>query len=276
MAPIVVYAAYGAYMLVSTTLEILGYSLIKSSVKVDSIRCNRYLIAKQLQGQLTSLDSFVHICYISSVISCHTNVLEETIEQMAEKSITLSGFSIFLVTVACLSIFISNIRRVYFLWQHRTIKPEIYKLMPLTFRNTQISWINNLYAIAITLESTSLSEYIIENGGPIQPGKEKYLDLSKKVKVYPIQEVLMKDKYYCQDIPMFFVLTAHLLLTLSIDGVFDLICVCYIGITLLSITTAKLSLGWKRDTSGVDSGLITEFIRAKLSEFEEKALQVEA
>jgi hypothetical protein len=52
--------------------------------------------------------------------------------------------------------------------------------MPNTFRNIQIAWICNSNFIAVILESTSLTEYMFENGGPIVPGKEKYLGDNKK------------------------------------------------------------------------------------------------
>ena len=49
-------------------------------------------------------------------------------------------------------------------------------------------------AIAVILESTSLSEFMIENGGPIVPGKEKNLGDQKKQQVLSISDILLKDK----------------------------------------------------------------------------------
>jgi len=94
--------------------------------------------------------------------------------EIGEKNTNMHGSWSILLAIASLTVLIfSNIRRVKLIWEYKTPQPEVHRLMPNTYRNIQMAWICNLYAIAIILESTSLSEYLIDYGSTIVPGKEK-------------------------------------------------------------------------------------------------------
>jgi hypothetical protein len=82
---------------------------------------------------------------------------------------------------------------VKLIWEYRSPHPEIHKIMPNTYRNIQLAWICNLYAIAIILESTSLSEYLIDYGSNIVPGKDKN-PLGVRYEVFSISDALVEEK----------------------------------------------------------------------------------
>jgi hypothetical protein len=65
-----IYGLYGLYVLVSTLCEIHIIQGMKKFLKRGEVTCNRYIIMKWFQGQLASLVSFVHICFIASTLDC--------------------------------------------------------------------------------------------------------------------------------------------------------------------------------------------------------------
>ena len=105
---------------------------------------------------------------------------------------------------------------------------------------------------------------MIENGGPIIPGKEKNIGDQKKLEVLSISEILMKDKMNYQDLPMLCILVLALLTTILSGGPFDLVCVCFIGITALSLSCNYLSLKTQRDQKGVDKNTVVSLIRDRM------------
>jgi hypothetical protein len=119
-----------------------------------------------------------------------------------------------LAIIATPLLVISNVRRVYWIAKNFKKQPEIHKLLPNMQRNMQLAWLLNFQATAVALESTSLSDYIYENGGPIVAGKAK--DLPQDYK-YPVQEKVNKqilsDKMKYQDVPMLAIMTIHFFAT---------------------------------------------------------------
>jgi hypothetical protein len=73
--------------------------------------------------------------------------------------------------------------------------------MPFTYRNIQFAWLCNLFGVAVILESTSLSEFLIDYGSNVVPGKEKS-PVGPKYEVLSISQVLLEDKTKYQDVPM--------------------------------------------------------------------------
>mgnify|MGYP001069921256 CR=1 FL=1 len=54
MLPLIVYAGYGGFLIISLVIEMITYFNVKSSLKLEGggsmLSCNSYLMAKQLQG----------------------------------------------------------------------------------------------------------------------------------------------------------------------------------------------------------------------------------
>ena len=84
MLPIVVYAGYGAYLAISIMVEMITYLKVKSSLKLANgssmMTCNSYLFVKQFQGQLGNLDTYVHICYVASLLKCFTGSNDDDLQ----------------------------------------------------------------------------------------------------------------------------------------------------------------------------------------------------
>ena len=62
-------------------------------------------------------------------------------------------------------------------------------------RNSQLAYILNFNVSAVCMDSTSLSDYIYENGEPIIAGKPKNYPVGfKNPKVTPIVNNIIRDK----------------------------------------------------------------------------------
>lgn len=72
-----------------------------------------------------------------------------------------------------------------------------------------------MYSTAILFESSSLSEYMIQNGEPYYAGKYKPIEGQEKILVQSINIILIKEKFYYQDLPMIVILIFHYVLTMS-------------------------------------------------------------
>lgn len=68
--------------------------------------------------------------------------------------------------------------------------------------------------LAVLLESTSLTEYMIELGGPVVPGKQKYFTEQKDVAEALVTPILA-DRLKLQDLPMALIITVYFLASLS-------------------------------------------------------------
>lgn len=156
-------------------------------------------------------------------------------------------WSIMLAIASVTTLVLSNLRRIKLIWDYRLPHPEIHKIMPNTYRNIQFAWICNLYTIAIILESTSLSEYMIEYGSNIVPGKEKYLPHGEKYEVYSISDALVEDKMKHQDLPMICIFIIGFLINMLSGGAFDLVLIIFIGVTALSMSLNYITIKTKRD-----------------------------
>ena len=86
LLPIEVYACYIAFMFFSGALEIRIYKILSAILypnDLQNAKCNSYLIAKGIQGQLANLSTFVHIGFCAHIIACnknHAHSLEEELE----------------------------------------------------------------------------------------------------------------------------------------------------------------------------------------------------
>ena len=73
MSFIPVYGAYGGFFALSTLAEGGIHGTLRSTLRPESgaglLICNRYLLMKWCQGQIANLDTFVHICYVASVVA---------------------------------------------------------------------------------------------------------------------------------------------------------------------------------------------------------------
>ena len=73
MPLIAVYGAYGGFIALSTLAEGGIHFKMRSVLRLESgiphLICNRYLLMKWCQGQIANLDTFVHICFVASVVA---------------------------------------------------------------------------------------------------------------------------------------------------------------------------------------------------------------
>lgn len=132
-------------------------------------------------------------------------------------------------------------------------QPHIHQIMPNTVRNSQLAWLCNFKMLAVVLESTSLSEYMIDLGGPVVPGKIKlHLEDQKDIAetlTYPI----MKNRLQLQDIPMSVILIIFMLASLSSSTTFELIIILiYIGVTLMHALCCFIAQAWPRNVKHVN------------------------
>ena len=121
------------------------------------------------------------------------------------------------------------------------------------------------------LESTSLSEYMIDLGGPVVAGKKKELVDKPVVVVESITRPLLADKLKYQDLPMLAVLVVHFLATMSSGEPADqTVSLAYIGITLLSLVSGYVSYRWPRLNKEVDLKNVIKSIQDRLQEAEQR------
>lgn len=115
-------------------------------------------------------------------------------DPVADEDTALKVVSILLAATAFLVLVDGQYRRAKLIGSFLRAQPSVHKLLPNAFRNTQLAWLCNLQAAAVVLESTSLSEYIIENGGPVIPGKQKDLIGQPRVIVESITGPLLSAR----------------------------------------------------------------------------------
>lgn len=96
------------------------------------------------------------------------------------------------------------------------------------------------------MESTSLSEYLIDYGSNIVPGKDKN-PLGVRYEVFSISDALVEEKMKYQDLPMICIFIIGFLINMLSGGAFDLILVCFIGVTGLSMFFNYMTIKTKRD-----------------------------
>jgi len=136
-------------------------------------------------------------------------------EPDADQDVALNVISIILAVFALFIIVDSTYRRIKRIGAFLRPQPTVHKLLPNAFRNTQLAWLCNLQAAAVVLESTSLSEYLIENGGPVIPGKQKDLVGQPRVIVESITSAMLIERIKFQDLPMLGILAVHFLLSMA-------------------------------------------------------------
>lgn len=70
----IIHGAYCGFVVLSTVAEggilIALRKALKTETGAGPLACNRYLYAKWWQGQLASLDTFVHIGFVATGIRC--------------------------------------------------------------------------------------------------------------------------------------------------------------------------------------------------------------
>lgn len=183
-------------------------------------------------------------------------------------------WSIMLAIASLTTLVFSNLRRVKLIWEYRNPRPEIHKIMPNTYRNIQFAWICNLYVIAIILESTSLSEYLIDYGSNIVPGKLKN-PLAERFEVYSISDALVEEKLKYQDFPMICIFIVGFLINMLSGGAFDLVLVIFIGITAVSMLLNYMTIKSKRDQKNVDADVVITLIKQRMHDAREMREQKE-
>ena len=121
------------------------------------------------------------------------------------------------------------------------------------------------------LESTSLSEYIIDNGGPVVAGKQKDLAHKPRVVVESITKRLLADKLKYQDLPMLAILAVHFLVLLSAGKNADqTVALAYIGVTLMSLMSGYTSYRWPRLNKEVDLKTVVTLVQDRLQEADKR------
>lgn len=299
VSPYYVYGAYGWFFLTSTIIELAVLLILRQAMRIDGksmLPFNRYLAAKWLQGQFSNFVYFMHFCYVAAALVClkQKGVLESLAEGIARQAAHARGvglqgegedpatagtagqevmkiMSSILAIIATPILVISNVRRVYWIAKNFKKQPEIHKLLPNMQRNMQLAWLLNFQATAVALESTSLSDYIYENGGPIVAGKAK--DLPQDYK-YPVQKKVNKqilgDKMKYQDVPMLGIMTIQFFATFgegtkSIEMVVSLV---QIACTVLAILSAYIDLKFDANVKGVNIKQIQDKVKEREQEFE--------
>lgn len=137
-------------------------------------------------------------------------------------------------------------------------------MLPNAYRNTQLAWLCNFQAAAAALDSVSLSDYMIEYGGPVIPGKKKYLPQTPGPVVDDITARLLSDKLKFQDMPMAILLLVWVLASLGAPAENQIIPLVSLGVTILSILSGYTSSRWRSDPKGVDLRLIVRAIQERL------------
>jgi hypothetical protein len=134
MSSITVYGAYGGFMALSTLAEGVIHGTLRSVLRPESgaadLSCNRYLLMKWWQGQLANLDTFVHVCFVASVVAC----LQD--DSYGEDGSLLRGLSLGLAVIALIVLIGSNVRRARLIRTFLRAQPGVHKLLPHAFRNT--------------------------------------------------------------------------------------------------------------------------------------------
>jgi len=134
MSPITVYGAYGGFMALSTLAEGVIHGTLRSALRPESgaanLSCNRYLLMKWCQGQIANLGTFVHICFVASVVACLQN------DSYGEDGSLFRGLSLGLAVIALIVLIGSNVRRARYIWRFLRAQPGVHKLLPHGFRNT--------------------------------------------------------------------------------------------------------------------------------------------
>ena len=120
-----------------------------------------------------------------------------------------------------------------------------------------------------------MSEYIIENGGPVVPGKVKFGLLSNTPSVVSYTKRIHIDKLLFQDAPILALMIIHFLGDIASEGTVTLEMVAessYIFVIALSILSAKISLLYDRPAKEVDYRTIALLIEDRLNKEVEEPL----
>jgi hypothetical protein len=261
----------------------------------DPMPLNSYLVIKWLQGHIVTFTTFMHICFVASSLMCLAGPDDGSGESMVEKieheieaelakaqsadassdaytMIILQLVSSILAVLAIPILLFANVRRAIYICKNIRSKPGIHKLLPKMQRNTQLANILNYNVSAVCMDSTSLSDYIYENGEPVIAGKPKnYPPSFKNPKVSPIVTNLVRDKMRLQDIPMTVIMTVHLFASIAHENQLELIIsLLQIASTAASILSAIITLRWHSAEKGVDIKLIRGKMINRIKEVEAK------
>lgn len=94
-----------------------------------------------------------------------------------------------------LAIIFGNYTRFKYLANYFKLQVRAHRILPRAYRNQQLAWSCNLWAAAVSLESVSLSDYLVSIGSTILPGKEKDITedmLDAQVKVESISGDILR------------------------------------------------------------------------------------
>ena len=187
---------------------ISGMKRVVNAEQKSAVSCNRYVIAKWLQGQLANLCTFVHLCFIASAVDCFrtgadtvtaeldylrgaadhelhkvdaamnkaagttmAKAVDPTAQERLSNRALMVGLSAALALLAVPVFVGSHYKRVKYVWKSIKLQPTVHRLLPNAYRNSQLAWLCNLQAANVVLESISLSDYMLAYGGRVVAGK---------------------------------------------------------------------------------------------------------
>ena len=137
-------------------------------------------------------------------------------------------------------------------------------------RNAQLAWLCNFKMLAVVLESTSLSEYMIDLGGPVVPGKIK-LNKSQQDVAETLTYPIMKNRLKLQDLPMALVFIVFLITSLSSSSNMEMIIILiYTAVTLLHALCCYIAQAWPRNAKHVNYQLVSNEIQERIEYYDQK------
>jgi hypothetical protein len=174
-----------------------------------------------VQGQIANLDTYAHICFAAASLSCalHDEPVPEGVEKAALQNVFDQSMMAFAVG-SLVAVLAGNARRALCVYRYIGAQPTVHKLMPNAFRNIQMAWICNFWTTAVFLEATSLSDYMVRLGHPVEAERQQRDAIYRyppppPPRVESIARPLVMDKLKYQDLPMLALLLLHFVASIA-------------------------------------------------------------
>lgn len=129
------------------------------------------------------------MAFVQSLSTCFAN------DQLDNQSQLQKIAHYVFIAVGVLAIIFGNYTRFKYLANYFKLQVRAHRILPRAYRNQQLAWSCNLWAAAVSLESVSLSDYLVSIGSTILPGKEKDITedmLDAQVKVESISGDILR------------------------------------------------------------------------------------
>lgn len=171
-----------------------------------------------------------------------------------------------------------NARRALYIYRYVRAQPTVHKLMPNGFRNLQMAWVCNFWTAAVFLEASSLSDYMVRLGHPVEADRyprDAYVPPQPlPPRVESIARPLVMDKLKYQDLPMLALLLLHFLASFAGYQSSPTVSIVQIGITLVSLLSGYLATAWVGDVDGkgVDLMEVIVAVEERVAEAEQARL----